>query len=371
MLSSRVFSGRVGGTLTLSTLLLACAGDPIARATGVAAPTASQHQPTIADTAAATRATILELRSRTNRGATKALEPMPAGLSVTSVPYVFGMPMSQAWAATSNGRGLGAVSNLWDHTVHFIDIATTTTAGAVFTNWYPTGLTFGPDGDVLYVATQGGTVDIIDPATRMRVGQWHIGSDPYTIVPHPTGAVFYVGTNTGNVHSINPSTGTILRTNNLSYWPINGLVVNHTGTRVYATNWLSGQFIELHSTTLATLRTWNLGGVTQAIALSGDGNRAIVANEAGFLSDVDLRTGDYVNYAAEGTAFGVVPDLEYETVGVTLARTGRYQIYNTGARAFQPSFAMGADIRRGVQDAATGLFMVTDYGLGRLHFFRR
>lgn len=58
-------------------------------------------------------------------------------------------------------------------------------------------------------------------------------------------------------------------------------------------------------------------------------------------------------------------------MGVTLARTGRYQIYNTGARAFQPSLAMGADIRRGVQDAATGLFMVTDYGLGRLHFFRR
>ncbi len=354
-----------------ATLFAACA-DPIAApAKPGVHPLSAMEGPTVADTASATRARLVELASRPNRGAMQALVESPESVGVASTPFVFWMPMPNVWAATSNGRGLGAVSNLYDHSVTFINIATTTTAGAVYTNWFPTGLAFSTDGSRLFVGTQGGTVDVIDPVSLTRIARWTVFGDAFTVAPHPNGSILYSGTNFGYLHRMDASNGAIFQTERKSFWPINGLAVNVAGTRVYATNWADGQFLELDATTLVTLRTWNLGGVTQGIALSPNGNRAIVANEAGYVTDIDLRTGDYVNYQVNGLGFGVVPNLTFGNVGITLAYAGRYQTYGVQTRVLRPAFSLGADIRRGVQDAATRLFMVTDFGLGRVNFFRQ
>jgi len=75
-----------------------------------------------------------------------------------------------------------------------------------------------------------------------------------------------------------------------------------SGRRVYASGWRSGVVAEIEVPALRLLRTFDLGGVVQEVAVTADGQSLYAANEAGWLDVVHLPTGKRSATVKLGTA---------------------------------------------------------------------
>lgn len=362
----RVTPPRLLCALTLGTSLQACSADPVGSSPAIAAPTTNQLPPTIADTAAAMAQQLAELASRPDRGALQPMEAQAVATPFRATPFAT-LTTPGPWAVAVDGRGLGVASNIGFGLITFFDVSSATELARVPVNFLPTGLAFSPGGDKVYVGTQGGSLDVVDVATK-RVTRFPLLGDPFVPVPDPNGKRIFVAMGYGAVLALDPATGQVLKSSAQGVG-INGLAVNSAGTRLYSTNFGGGQLFELSATSLETLRVWDLGGTTQAVSVNPAGTLAVVANEVGYVSEVDLVTGAYKNYATAGPAFGTAPNTSFSVVQLTLTNSGRFQGFQTQTRSLRGALRYGTDLRRAAFDALTRTFVVTDPA-GKVYFVK-
>ncbi|MBL8958990.1 MAG: YncE family protein [Gemmatimonadetes bacterium] len=312
------------------------------------------------------------LAATPTRGARRPLDFSRASGNPTPLQLITSLPVIQPWALAMNTSGIALVSSLGLNNVTFIDVPSARILGTAPTGGLPTDIALTADGNTAYVANQDGTLTVLDVNTRQVLRTLTIPSTAVlcVAVSATTGAV-YAGDGNGFVSRLDPISGAILAQSSVGSLP-NGLVVNPAGSRVYVTNTHGGQFVELDATTLAPTRpTIFIGGVVQDIAISPAGDRAVVANETGFLSDVNLLTGGVVNIPTAGGAFGLVTSpAAFSLIGVTGPNLG-YQVYQVSLGQLRPPFAqIRGGLRRGGYHPATRWIAVTNTWNSTVDLFR-
>lgn len=301
--------------------------------------------------------------------ATKA-QPSVAGAPAGSgaVPWAYTIvriAMPSAWGVAVRRDGTVAITNVFDASVTFVDVRSKNILGTVATGAFPTGIAFSNDGNIAYVACQGGTLDIID-VTKMQRLTSVVGFTgyPYTVLPAKSGADVFVGTDGGTIHVMNAATKAITARAYVGN-QINGMAIDSSGTRLYATDMAGGRAIELQLPSLTVGRTWTVGGRTQGVAVDRQGSRLIVLNEYGNATDIDLATGIPATVASSIPAFGLADAPTASRMFWTGPWTGNVQMYHLPASAASAVLSVGSpvDNRRAAFHLATKTLIVTDsYG---------
>ena len=266
------------------------------------------------------------------------------------------------WGVAASASGVALVTHLFDNAVTLLSVATGAILGTINVGNIPTSAAFAPGGATAYVANQGGDISVIDIATRTVTASIPLPTSPFTVMPSRNGARLYVGYSNGGIGVVNLATGNIEATIPIS-GNINGPAIDSTGTRLYASGMFSGEVHQIDLTTLSLIRTYTIGGVTQDLALGPKGNRLLVANEAGFITDLQLATGNMVHTNTSGGAFGMVSRPLFDKAIMTIPYLAGQQNYVMATRLIKPMFAVGGEPRRVAVHGPSGTVVMTNvYG---------
>ena len=252
------------------------------------------------------------------------------------------------WAVAVRDDGLAYFTAIYSNSVGITNVKTRTISGFIPTGSLPTGIAFSPDGSRAYTANQGdNTVTVIDAGASQAIGSISTGgSSPFSVQVAPDGSQIYIGNNDNTLMVADAQTLQVIKTVFVGY-ATNAFEVDRAGRMLYASSFASGTVSEIDIFTNNVIRTFALGGTTQGLALNRKGTHLYVANEGGYLSDVDLRTGQQgqpIPIAGVGFGVGVTPD-DHEA-WITLPLNGKVQIFNLQSRKITGTMTVGGEPRR-------------------------
>lgn len=252
---------------------------------------------------------------------------------------------SSPWGVAVRDDGLAYFTQLSDGGVGITSTKTRTVDGFIPTGPTPTGIVFSPDGSRAYVANQFGDVSVIDVATQSVVGSVEIGN-PLAVRVSPDGAQLFVATGNTQVFIVDIASLQITKTVEVGFAP-NGFAVHPDGRILYVSSFLGGTVTEIDMFTGAVLRTFSVGGTPQEMALNRKGTRLYVANEQGYLDEIDLPSGQELpRIPLQAGAFGVGVTPDDGQAFVTLPAAGLIQIFSLQTRKLARSINVGGEPRR-------------------------
>jgi YVTN family beta-propeller protein len=221
-------------------------------------------------------------------------------------------------------------------------------AGFIPTGSLPTGIAFSPDGTRAYTANQGdNTVTVIDVASAQPIGSISAGgSSPFSVQVSPDGGQVYIGNNDNTLMVADAQTFQVITTVLVGF-ATNAFEVDRAGRMLYASSFASGTVSEIDIFTKNVVRTFTLGGTTQGLALNRKGTHLYVANQDGYLSDIDIRTGQVgpqIPIGGVGFGVGVTPD--DNEAWITLPLSGKVEVFNLQSRRIKGTLNVGGEPRR-------------------------
>lgn len=266
----------------------------------------------------------------------------PAGTILGTVTAPF------PWGVAVRDDGLTYFTELLDNVVGITNTTTRQITGTIPTGTNPTGIAFSPDGALAYVANQSdNTVSVILVATSQVIGSVSTGgSSPFSVEVSPDGTQFYVGNNDNTLLIVDAQTLQITKTVTVGE-ATNAFAVDPAGRMLYASSFVGGSVTEIDMFTGEVLRTFDVGGTPQGLAINRKGTHLYVANEAGYLNDVDLLTGvsgNQIPLVGGGFGVGVTPD-DHEA-WIAIPGAGTVQVFNLQKRRISGSLNVGGDPRR-------------------------
>jgi YVTN family beta-propeller protein len=216
------------------------------------------------------------------------------------------------------------VANQFSDNVGIIDVATNTQTTVIPVTGDPLPVAVAPDGSTLFTTTNVNQLFKIDLATNTVVGSLPLPATSHHLLVHPNDTLLYVATRDGgSVLEVNWRTMTVARTFtlggrtqgmalapdqselfvanefsnvlqiiNLSSGAITqvplagggeGLALSADNQRLYVGLVFNGVVQVIDRSTRAIINTLNTGGVPREIAADPTQDRAIVANEAGWI----------------------------------------------------------------------------------------
>jgi YVTN family beta-propeller protein len=232
--------------------------------------------------------------------------------------------------------------------VGITSISTKTVDGFIGTGDNPIGAAFSPDGNTAYVTNLASRdVSVIDVATAETVGTISTGGlAPFVVRVSPDGERLYIATAGNAVLVVSTATREIIKTITVGSLP-NGFAVHPDGRMMYISSFQAGTVAEVDLVTEQVLRTFVVGGTPQDMAVNRKGSRLYVANEAGFLNEIDLFTGERlpdIPLTAGGFGVGVTPD-DGEAY-VSEPRAGLVQVFSLQTRKLTRTIDVGGEPRR-------------------------
>jgi YVTN family beta-propeller protein len=266
----------------------------------------------------------------------------PAGTIVNTVTASF------PWGVAVRDDGLAYFTQILDGGVGITSTTSQQVTGFIPTGYLPTGVAFSPDGSRAYVANQGdNTVTAINVASSQVIGSISTGgSSPFSVQVSPDGTQLYVGNNDNTLLIVDTGSLTISKTVIVGF-ATNAFTVDGAGRMLYASSFASGQVTELDIFTGNVVRTFDVGGTPQGLAINRKGTHLYVANEAGYLNDIDLFTGQIgtqIPLVGGGFGVGVTPD-DHEA-WIAIPFSGKVQIFNLQLRRITGSLDVGGEPRR-------------------------
>jgi DNA-binding beta-propeller fold protein YncE len=128
---------------------------------------------------------------------------------------------------------------------------------------------------------------------------------------------------------------------------VNAFAVAPDNRILYASAFVGGTVTEIDMFTQTPLRTFAVGGTPQGLALNRKGTHLYVGNEAGYLNDVDLATGQIgANITLTGGAFGVGVTPDDNQAYIAIPSQGKVQIFGLQNRRLVGSLSVGGQPRR-------------------------
>lgn len=275
------------------------------------------------------------------------------------------------WAVAVRDDGLAFFTQLFGDNVGITNTATRVVTGTIPTGSLPTGIVFSPDGSRAYTANQGdNTVTVIDAATSTAIGSISTGaSSPFSVEMSPDGQQLYVGNNDNTLMIVDTRLGQVTRTLYVGE-ATNAFAVAPDGARLYASHFVSGSVTEIDIATASILRTFDVGGVPQGLALNKKGTHLYVANEDGYLNDIVLATGaSGAPIPVAGPAFGIGVTPDDHEAWIAIPSTGQVQVFNLQGRRLSGAMDVGGEPRRIAFSAQGKIGAVTDVS-GNVIFVR-
>ena len=139
----------------------------------------------------------------------------------------------------------------------------------------------------------------------------------------------------------------ITKTLQVGYAP-NGFAVDPGGRILDASSFLGGTVSEVDMFTGAVLRTFYVGGRAQQVARDEPARDDLyVANEAGYMNDIDLTTGQLgqpITLQGGGFGLGVTPD--DGQAYITIPNAGVVQVFSLQKGALSSTIKVGGNPRR-------------------------
>jgi YVTN family beta-propeller protein len=254
---------------------------------------------------------------------------------------------SSPWGVAVRDDGLTYFTQLFESGVGITSTRTRTLEGFIPTGFVPTGVAFSPDGAIVYVGNQDATVTVIDVATQSVINTFSTEGTPvFAVQVSPEGDLLFAGGGGSTLYVLNAQTGEILNRVEVGFAP-NAFAVGPDNRMLYVSSFVGGTVTEVDMFTQTVLRTFGIGGRPQGLALNRRATRLFVANEDGYLSDVDLTTGDIappVALTSGGFGVGVTPD--DNQAYITLPGEGILQVFGLQNRKLLGRLTVGGEPRR-------------------------
>ncbi|HEX7337622.1 MAG TPA: YncE family protein [Gemmatimonadales bacterium] len=253
-----------------------------------------------------------------------------------------------AWGIAVRDDGLTYFS------VPFQDIVgiTSTTArrviGSIPSSSWPLGLAFSPDGGTAYVTHLfSNDVGVIDVATGQEVAKIPTGdASPFVVRVSPSGDRVYIATNGNAVLIASTATNQVEKTVEVGDAP-NAFAVHPDGRMMYVSAFFGGTVSEIDMITETVLRTFFVGGVPQDMAVNKKGNRLYIANEAGFINEIDLLNGTQLpDIPLKGGGFGIGVTPDDGEAYVAEPGNGLVEVFSLQSRKLTRTLTVGGEPRR-------------------------
>jgi YVTN family beta-propeller protein len=262
-------------------------------------------------------------------------------ISQVTTPTAFGVAVRE--------DGLVYFTELDNGGVGITSTQTQTVNGFIATGTFPTGLDFSPDGNTAYVTNQGsGNAGVINVATSQQVATIPMpgGENPLVVRVAPDGTRLFVSTNTTKVYIFDTQTRQVLGNVAVGFVP-NAFAVAPDGRIIYVSAAFGGSVTEVDLFTGVVLRTFTIGGVPQDMAVNHKGTRLYVANEAGYLNEIDLQSGQQTGtMTLAGGAFGIGVTPDDNQAYISIPGLGLVQVFNLQSRQLAFNLSVGGRPRR-------------------------
>lgn len=249
------------------------------------------------------------------------------------------------WGVAVRDDGLAYFTEIYGNGVGITSTRTRTIDGFIPTGPVPTGVAFSPDGSTAYVANQYAQVSILDVATQSNVGTIPV-DNPLAVRVSPDGTRLFVATGGSNVYIVDVASRQVIKSVPVGYAP-NGFAVAPDGRMLYVSSFLSGSVSEIDMYSGTALRTFFVGGIPQELAVNRRGTHLYVANESGYLTDIDLVTGQPGDpIQLPGGAFGVGVTPDDGQAYVTIPYRGMVQVFSLQTGQLTSTLQVGGEPRR-------------------------
>lgn len=251
------------------------------------------------------------------------------------------------WDVAVRDDGAAFFTELLNNGVGITNTANRTVTGFIATGSEPTGIALSPDGTRIYTANQGdNTVSVIDAVNNVAIGSVSIAASPFSVEVSPDNTQLFVGNNDNTLTIIDVASLRITKTVTVGF-ATNAFAVDPSGRLLYASSAASGSVSEIDIVSGNVLRTFTLGGTPQGMALNKKGTHLFVVNQAGYLSDVDLRSGQPgAQYPIAGVGFGVGVTPDDHDAWITLPLDGKVQVFNLQNHKVSSTLNVGGEPRR-------------------------
>ena len=229
----------------------------------------------------------------------KAATPFPRQLARVELGNA---PTDAAISAAGGAYVCRAFASVVDH----IDLRSSQSVASIPVGSNPTRIVFDPPGRRAYVSNQfGGSISVIDTTTDSVVDEIAVAGDPAPVLVAPNGRTLFVTTNLDRLFAIDLASKRLVAETTLPATSHN-LALHPDRRQLYVATRLAGAVLELDPETLRVLRSFALGGKTQAMALEAVSGELYVANEAGWLDVVKLKSGERTaSLRMDGGGYGV------------------------------------------------------------------
>jgi YVTN family beta-propeller protein len=155
----------------------------------------------------------------------------------------------------------------------------------------PAHVALSPDGRTAYTADQyGNTMSVVNVQDGRVVATVPLLDGGFNLLVDPTGTRIYVTTANGTLNVIDAASRQVI-----AKVPVgaaaNGLALNAYRGLLYVSSISTNRITEVSTATNAVLRSWEVGGKPQRIALSPDGTLIYIASEAAGFEVLHLDNG--------------------------------------------------------------------------------
>jgi hypothetical protein len=238
------------------------------------------------------------------------------------------------------------------HVVHSIQV------GSV-----PTRVVPSLRGDLAYVTSQfSQAIDVVDLTQGRQTATLRVGGDPLGAVLSNDGQTLYVSTNRDRLVALAVSGRAAVRDIAIPHGSPQ-ICMHPCGRRIYASGFRSGVIAEVEVPALHSLRTFDVGGIVQDVAVTADGQTLYAANESGWLDAIHLASGKRIGRLQFGTAaLGLALSADQADVVVGLLHAGRVVIVDRTRLAVRATVVTGGTPRLMATHAQGRVLVVNEAG---------
>ncbi|HEX2781872.1 MAG TPA: YncE family protein [Gemmatimonadaceae bacterium] len=166
----------------------------------------------------------------------------------------------------------------------------------------------------------------------MTVGNFAVEGNPFSVAPSRDGAAIFVTTNVDSVYRIELGDRRVSATQGTDGAAAQGLDVDRATGRLYVSTRAAGTVLELDPRTLAVIRRFAPGGMTQEPAVASGSRELWVANERGPVSVISLATGEVSEVNVDGATWGLAVTPDEQQVWVGLIEDGVVAVIDRASR---------------------------------------
>lgn len=201
-------------------------------------------------------------------------------------------------------------------------------------------------GDFAYVTCQfSESVEVVDLALGRQTATLRLTGHPLGAVLSNDGQTLYVSTNRDRLVALAVSGRGASRDIAIPHGSPQ-ICMHPSGRRVYASGFRAGVIAEVEVPALHILRTFDVGGIVQDVAVTADGQMLYAANESGWLDAIHLASGKRSGRLQFGTAaLGLALSADQSDVVVGLLHAGRVVIVDRARLAVGATVVTGGKPR--------------------------